>query len=247
MIRDLETPLQFISGNMIYAGDAFCSLAASAPALQASHPAELAAAMKDAADKEDLDFVFEDVPRPSANRKSSSTGPPPSWGLELIPSRMARRSWSYSDVNLILKDSMSFLKDRLSVSAAWRADLSEAPLKVLASNAELALAFLLLVLGSLSSIDERYGPGGKKGSLLVSSSSEDGLVKVEFSDDGMPVSPALLSLLDLPDCVISAEIQSRRGLPVVKRIVESFGGSLALRSKGEWGCVATVKIPQAAS
>lgn len=229
VVSDLEAPIQYIVGNMMFVGDAFHSLTRFRARLaRLPIPPELAAAMKEAADQEELDFVFDDAPK--AFRQSQAEMDRASSmirALRQLPLSPGISASSSVDANALVNETLPFLKGRLASVADVKLSLQDGLPKVSLLREELRLAALILLASAALAVEERFGKNGQKGQIEISSSFDGSNVKISVKDNGSQVSAALAAGLFEP---LSAASGSRRGLHAVKRIAEAAGGSFSLRA-----------------
>ena len=244
IVRDLEAPIQYIVGNMIFVSDAFHSLTRFRARLaRLPIPPDLEASMKEAADQEDLDFVFDDAPKAfrqsqvEMDRATSIISMLRS--LPLLPEKCESSTF---EVNAFLKCSALLLKERIASVAELKFDLAEGLPKISGRLSELYLAVLLVLISSAAGMEERYGKNGPKGLLEIKSSQEGKFLKLEFKDNGAPVDQDLPEKLSLSICPVVGKVSARRGLFVVKRIAESSGGAFEF-SPCDSGSAVVLRLP----
>jgi two-component system, NtrC family, nitrogen regulation sensor histidine kinase NtrY len=85
---------------------------------------------------------------------------------------------------------------------------------------------------------------GDEGMILVAASHLDGVVELEVTDDGPGIAPDLLSRVFEPHFSTRSS-GTGLGLPIVRRLVESWGGSVGAESAPGGGATLRVRIPVA--
>ena len=244
IVYDLETPVQYIVGNMMFVSDAFRSLTRFRARLaRLAIPPDIAAAMKEAADQEELDFVFDDAPK--AFRQSQAEMDRASAMIRILRAMPLAQGVGNPvpvEVNALLKDFPLLLKERLAAVAELKFSLAEGLPDISVRTGELSLSILLLLVGAAAAMKERFGSNARKGLLEVESRLEGSEVKISFKDNGSPVGAAIVETLLEP---VPKDSHSRRGLHAVRRIAELAGASFELKPSEDSGCTIVLGFPAA--
>jgi len=243
---DLETPIQYVSGNLPFIRDAFSSLVRFRVRLNSIDiPEDVKKAMQEAAEKEDLDFVFDDAPK--ALRQSQDEMARISSmvkAIKSIPFQQGEGTLETVDVNKLLLETSNFLKSRIGAVADFKSELDETQPKINAHPGELRMAFVLLFTGAVRAIEARFGKNAQKGQLFASTKRSGLFVEIAVSDDGAAVQNEALAYLCQPLHGVAKEgLMPRRSLRPVKLIAEACGGVFDIKPLPEFGCSMKLRLP----
>jgi signal transduction histidine kinase/pSer/pThr/pTyr-binding forkhead associated (FHA) protein len=110
---------------------------------------------------------------------------------------------------------------------------------VMADRSQLQTVFLNLINNALDSMD-------KGGILTITSSLEDGKIKIRFADTGCGIEPAIMGKIFAPLFTTKEEGKGTGlGLSITHDIVENHGGVIDVESRPGKGAVFTVFLPAA--
>jgi signal transduction histidine kinase len=122
-----------------------------------------------------------------------------------------------------------------SGGAAVRVDAPPEPLPVQGDRDELRRALINLVANGRQAASK---------SVLLRARAEDGFVRLDVVDDGIGIAPEALARIFEPSFTTKTS-GTGLGLPIVKRIVDDHGGTIAIATEPGRGTTVTVRFPRA--
>jgi signal transduction histidine kinase len=145
------------------------------------------------------------------------------------------------DLNEVIRRDLDYLKmDRQFGSAVrLRLSLAEQPVWVEANPAQIMQMIDIPVQNALEAMSEQPNP-----QLTLETAREGGYASLIVRDNGPGVSPEVLPELTSPDYTTKAEGNGNGlGLAILKRLVDSYGGELEIRSALRVGTEVKTLLP----
>ncbi len=158
-------------------------------------------------------------------------------------SRVERDKQAPVDLRQVIEAALTLCFNEIKYRARVVKSYGEAP-PVPGSEGRLSQVFLNLLVNAAHAIDEGDVENNE---IRVSTWAEDGAVLARVEDSGTGVPPDKLDRLFEPFFTTKAIGEgSGLGLPISKEIVESYGGTISVRSEPGAGTRFTVRFPVAA-
>jgi signal transduction histidine kinase len=152
--------------------------------------------------------------------------------------KQAPASKSSVDVNLVVQTALKLCRPQLqSANAQYTADLEEPIPNVRGDSNQLLKVFIQIITNAAHALSEK-----REGVLRVSSRCADGVVRVEFADNGPGISQ--------PDRVFDPFYTTRPvgqgtglGLSMCYGIIQEHGGKITCHNREEGGATFVVEMP----
>lgn len=239
--HELNTPIQFVTDNTKFLGDAFKDLKAAVAALSERVGKDEGAAV---AAQYDLDYLDQEVPQ-AIDQSLEGLG-------RIAEIVLAVKRFSHpvgsnkedNDLNEIVKTAAMVSKNQWKYVADLDLNL-EPGLPLVRSNAgELNQVFLNLIINAAHAIEDNGG-ATQKGKITVTTRSVSGGVEVLIADTGTGIKPEIKDRIF--DMFFTTKAPGRgtgQGLSLVHSFVAlNHGGKIGLESEPNKGATFTVTLP----
>lgn len=239
--HELNTPIQFVTDNTNFLGDAFKDLAAAIAALKDGVPPEIYEAT---AKQFDLDYLFEEAPKAIEQSRE---------GLKRVAEIvLAIKRFSHptsagkedNDLNQIIQTTVLVSKNQWKYVAELELELANDLPRVKSNAGELNQVLLNLIVNAAHAIEDK-GAGAGMGKIRIVTRSVPGGVECSVSDSGVGIKPELRDkIFDLFFTTKAPGRGTGQGLALVHSIVtQSHGGRIAVESEPGRGTTFTFSLP----
>jgi signal transduction histidine kinase len=146
-------------------------------------------------------------------------------------------------LNSVVEEAMLFLAHELQGhSVALTLALQRGLPRVLADRTQLQQVVVNLAVNAIQAMAQT--PAGAR-QLTVRTQVEDGVVRLDFEDSGRGIDPEQQARL-FESFFTTKSNGMGMGLPICRSIVETYGGAISVRNRGQGGACFTVILPAAA-
>jgi PAS domain S-box-containing protein len=250
--HEINTPVQYVSGNLGFLKDAFArvktvldGLAAYHETLGAGEPLQDAAAkLPGAAALEELKPLLDEIPGSiddsldGAERVAAIVGAMKRFSH---PDLSAKR---LVDVNKAVESILTITKNEWKYAATTKLDLDPAQPVVFCVPGDFNQAVLNVVVNAAHAMDEKYRSAGAKGVLGVRTRSEGRAVVISVSDTGAGIPEAIRERIFDPFFTTKAVGRGTgQGLAIVHSVVTRHGGSVTFESEPGMGTTFHLRFP----
>ena len=252
--HEINTPTQFVSGNMRFLKDAFDDLSSFISTYEEmanefkdneSYAAHIAK-MRDLAEEIDLDFLLEDIPKAL---KANLDGLDRIAKIVLSMKQFAHPGGSMkepNDINMAIENTVTVARNEWKYVADVKLGLSDDLPPVPCVLGEINQVVLNLIVNAAQAIADVVEEGvDEKGEIAITTRMLDGEAEITVADTGPGVPEALRGKVFDPFFTTKQPGKGTgQGLAIAYRcIVESHGGSLSVANKPEGGAVFTIRLP----
>ncbi|MGE4553337.1 MAG: response regulator [Desulfovibrionaceae bacterium] len=239
LAHEINTPIQYVGGNIDFIGRALGRLAGLAADLDALGPEGTALAARHGL----ADAVREIPPALGDIRDGLSRVSGIVEALrKLIPGRQG--TILPTDVNAMLQDLATVTRAEWRAVAEMRVEPDPGLPPVPCDRGGVSQALLNMVLNAIQAVAERQARDGRMGVLRLRSRREGGMAVLEVADDGVGVPEAIRGKIFNP-FFTTREVGrgSGQGLALAQTVAHNHGGSITFTPAPEGGAVFTLRLP----
>ncbi|MBD3380964.1 MAG: GAF domain-containing protein [candidate division Zixibacteria bacterium] len=140
------------------------------------------------------------------------------------------------NINMIIRDVTNRLRQIISPRTEIETNLEKLP-AFEADSEQIKLAFSGVLMNACDAV-------GESGRLVVSSSSADGELKIEISDDGRGIPEDMIKQIFEPGFSTKADQPGAGyGLTIARQIINNHRGKIQIKSQPGRGTVVTINLP----
>jgi two-component system NtrC family sensor kinase len=249
--HEINTPMQFIGDNVSFLRGAFqdllelcvayrqaCDKADSEPLSGADQ-----AALREAEEAADLDYVRDHIPRAvestlmGARRVASIVQSMKSFA------HSDRGELTVADLNAALRDTLTVASNELKYVADVETEFGDLPL-VPCCLSDLNQVFLNLLINAAHAIGDVVGRSGGRGTIRVRTMVEGDQVVIAVSDTGTGIDERLRSRVFEPFFTTKPVGKGiGQGLAVARSVVDKHGGTLKFDTQPGRGTTFFIRLP----
>jgi len=247
MAHEINTPIQYVGDNLAFAADGFSALDSYLELLERGLTPEQREVAKAAAEKADLPYLREEVPKSLAEAKD---------GVRRIAELVRalkefahpdQAEKSHADVNKALERAVVMARGELRHVARVDTQFGELP-PLRCHIRSLSQVFLNLLVNAAHAIEERTERQGIPMSahkVTVTTRLENDEVVISVSDTGCGIPPNIRSRIFEPFFTTKPMGKgSGQGLPLVRNvIIGKHGGRIEVDSEVDVGTTFTLRLP----
>jgi signal transduction histidine kinase/sensor domain CHASE-containing protein len=250
--HEINTPIQYVSGNLGFLQDAFKSLAdilarydalAKTASIDPSLEEELQA-LDRAKEQARYDELLSEIPGSISDSIA---------GVERVAVIVgAMKKFSHPDVsekrlldvNKAIESTLTITRNEWKYTADMKTEFDPASPLLFCFPGDFNQVILNLVVNAAHAISDKYKGTGKKGLLTVSTSSDADSLTIRVSDTGTGIPPENTSRIFDP-FFTTKEVGkgTGQGLAIVHSVVERHGGTIDLESTPGEGTTFILRFP----
>lgn len=246
--HEINTPVQYVSDNIEFLGDAFSmftDLAARSEAIfeSGSNP-EILKDLHRMLKEDDLGFYRDEVPAALAQSRD---------GIRQI-AKIVRAVKEFShpgtsertsvDLNHLIQNASTVTHNRWKYVATFDIDLPDESLEVQGYPDELSQVLYNLIMNAVDAVFERHGESGE-GALRVAAKMSGGAVEIRVTDNGPGMDEATRNrIFDMFFTTKPPGKGTGQGLTICHRIIaDKHGGEIFCQSEPGQGTTFTIRLP----
>jgi C4-dicarboxylate-specific signal transduction histidine kinase len=246
--HEINTPVQFISDNTTFLGEAFTSLRevlrTHHEVFEAAGPApELRRRVQEVENTVDLDYVLEEVPKTIARTLE---------GVRRVATIVrAMKEFAHpdqkemvsADINGALLATLEVARNEYKYVADVRLELGEIP-RVLCHAGDINQVFLNILVNAAHAIEDVVKGTSARGIITVSTRRDGPEIVVAISDTGGGIADAIRDKVFDP-FFTTKEVGrgTGQGLAIARSIVAKHGGQVTFTTRGREGTTFLVRLP----
>ena len=245
LAHEINTPMQFIGDNLLFAKESFSDLSPPlVAALALANKGEASAAelstLGELLETADFEYLQAEVPRALEDARSGINRVAELIRLVKSYSQSDRLELKEADINQSLAQTITLVGAQLTAVAEVKTLFGQLP-PVVCHVASLQQAFLHLLTNAVHAIED-VGTG--KGVITVETALQQGELVVSIADTGCGIAPAIRDRIFEPFFTTRAVGSgSGQGLPLVRAVVDKHRGRIDVDTEVGRGSTFRVVIP----
>jgi signal transduction histidine kinase len=254
--HEINTPIQYVGDNIRFLDDGFRSLIglvdAQRRALDGLDPGPtaeaVAAAVLDAEDQAELDYMRDEVPRAVSQALQGVDSVATIVRAMKQFSHPGATARSLVDLNGAIESTLTVARNEWKYVADVRTELDASLPRVMALEAEINQAILNVVLNAAQAIEEVVGrDSGLRGTITVTTRGEPGWVEIRVRDTGKGIPEAVRERVWDPFFTTKAVGKGTgQGLALVhSMVVDHHGGTVRFETEVGAGTEFILRLPVA--
>jgi PAS domain S-box-containing protein len=249
--HEINTPAQFVGDSLHFVKTSYNDLYALIGAYRAALDQlgidgreEVAAAVREAEEAADLEYLAERMPGSFDRCFDGITRISAIVGAMKEFAHPGHSETSSADLNQAIKNTLVIASNEYKYVANVETELGDLP-PVECHLGDLNQVFLNLIVNAAHAIAEVVGSSGKKGRITIRTAAERDHVRIEFADTGCGIPEEIRDRIYDPFFTTKPVGKgSGQGLAIARSIVvDKHKGSLACASELGMGTTFTVRIP----
>ncbi|WP_243439332.1 CHASE domain-containing protein [Fundidesulfovibrio soli] len=251
--HEINTPIQYIGGNLGFLQDACASISAvleryraCAGALAALAPqSQELSALRSEMEKYQFDDLLAELPGSIADSISGVERVAAIVGAMKRFSHPDAGGGRFVDVNKAIESTLTITRNEWKYTAEMRAELAPDLPLVFCSPGDFNQVILNIVVNAAHAVAEKQQGRQDKGLITVRTESEPGYVHISIADSGVGIPPENMQRIFDP-FFTTKEVGkgTGQGLAIVHAVVERHGGSLCVDSTLGQGTTFHIRFPQ---